>query len=236
MQDVWERIESKAKESNIIGNKLTLICQNHKNKTIIENEKDFAKCPEGGCQNICKKRRKCGHVCEKVCHIYDCNEIKCLKPCQRLNKNCTQLNKHKCTKICWQECGKCEVMVDKILSCGHIQRIKCCEKPAICEELVDKTLRCGHIQRIKCCENPAICEELVDKTLRCGHIQRIKCCEKPTICVKLVNKVLRCGHIQRIKCCEEPKICEELVDKKLACGHIQKKIKCCKIKKYIRYK
>ena len=228
MQDVWERIESKAKESNIIGNKLTLICQNHKNKTIIENEKDFAKCPEGGCQNICKKRKLCGHACEKVCHIYDCNKIKCLKPCQRLNKNCTQLNKHKCTKICWEECGKCEIIVDKILSCGHIQRIKCCEKPAICEVIVDKILSCGHIQRIKCCEEPDPCEELVDKTLRCGHIQRIKCGEKPTKCEKLVNKVLRCGHIQRIKCYEEPKICEELVDKKLKCGHIQKNIRCWK--------
>ena len=225
MLDVWQRIKDKAKEMNIIGDKLTLICQNHKNKTIIGNEKDFAKCPEGGCQEMCRKRMNCGHICEKVCHLYDCNKNKCLKPCARINKNCT-LKKHPCNKLCWEMCGKCEFLMDKKLPCGHIQKnVKCCDEPNICQVIVDKLLRCGHIQRIKCCERPKICEVLVDKELRCGHIQRIKCCENPKICEVLVDKLLKCGHIQRIKYCESPKICEVLVDKKIRCGHIQR-IKC----------
>ena len=228
MIDVWQRIEEKAKELNIIGNKLTLICKNHKNKTIIENEKDFAKCPEGGCQKVCKKRMDCGHVCDKICHVYECDEIRCLKPCIRINRNCEQIIQHKCTKLCWEECGRCEYIVDKKLSCGHIQKkMKCYQKPKICEELVDKKLMCGHIQRIRCCERPKICEELVDKKLICGHIQKVKCCERPKICVEIVDKTLKCGHIQKVKCCDEPKICEELVDKVLKCGHIQINVKCC---------
>jgi len=226
MLDVWQRIKDKAKEMNIIDDKLILICQNHKNKTVIENEKDFAKCPEGGCQEMCRKRMNCGHVCEKVCHVYDCNKNKCLKPCARINKNC-RLKIHPCNKLCWEKCGKCEFLMDKELPCGHVQKnVKCCDEPKICQVIVDKELICGHIQRIKCCEKPKICEVLVDKELICGHIQRIKCCEKPKICEVLVDKELSCGHIQRIKCCERPKICEVLVDKKLRCGHIQKNVKC----------
>ena len=71
MLDVWEKIQKKAQELNIIGDKLTLVCQNHKRKTIISTENDFDNCPEGGCQEICRKRMKCGHVCEKTCHVYD---------------------------------------------------------------------------------------------------------------------------------------------------------------------
>ena len=67
MLDVWEKIKEKAEKINIIGDKLTLICQNHKNKTIISTDKDFDNCPEGGCQEICRKRMNCGHVCEKTC-------------------------------------------------------------------------------------------------------------------------------------------------------------------------
>ena len=227
MLDVWERIEKKAKELNIIGNKLTLICKNHKNITIIENEKDFAKCPEGGCQELCKKRMNCGHVCEKVCHVYDCEKIKCMKPCERINQNCQQLIKHKCTKLCYKECGECEFIVDKKLRCGHIQRnMKCYEKPKLCEVLVDKELPCGHIQRIECYKSPKICEVLVDKELPCGHIQRIECSKKPKICKVLVDKILPCGHCQRLECYKSPKICEVLVSKLLPCGHTKQNCLC----------
>jgi len=227
MLDVWQRIEAKAKELNIIGNKLTLICKNHKNKTIIENEKDFAKCPEGGCQEICRIRKKCGHVCEKVCHVYECDDIKCLKPCVRINKNCEQIIQHRCTKLCWQDCGKCEYIVDKTLPCGHVQKnMKCYQKPKKCEVLVEKILSCGHSQMVKCCESPKPCREIVTIKLICGHSQKVICRHPTKPCEELVYKTLPCGHRQKLKCCEQPKICEELVDKTLKCGHIQKNLKC----------
>ena len=227
MLDVWQRIEAKAKELNIIGNKLTLICKNHKNKTIIENEKDFAKCPEGGCQEICKIRKKCGHVCEKVCHVYECDDIKCLKPCVRINKNCEQIIQHRCTKLCWQDCGKCEYIVDKTLPCRHVQKnMKCYQKPKKCEVLVEKLLSCGHSQMVKCCESPKPCREIVTIKLICGHSQKVICRHPTKPCEELVYKTLPCGHRQKLKCCEQPKICEELVDKTLKCGHIQKNLKC----------
>ena len=224
---VWQRIEEKAKKINIIGDNLTLICQNHKNKTIIQDIKDFAKCPDGGCNQKCRKRMKCGHVCEQYCHNYDCEKIKCEKPCPRINKNC-QYKEHLCTKKCWEDCGKCEVLVNKKLRCGHIQKnIKCCDKTKICEELVDKRLPCGHVQKVKCCKRPKVCEVLVDKRLPCGHVQNVKCCEETKKCRILVNKLLSCGHTQLVKCYKDPELCEELVDKKLRCGHIQKNVKCC---------
>ena len=127
MLDVWEKIQEKAKELNIIGDKLTLECQNHKNKTIISSDKDFDNCPEGGCQEICRKRMNCGHVCEKGCHVYDCNSIKCLKPCPKINPNCS-LKLHKCEKRCYEDCGRCNAIVSKQLPCGHIkEECKCYE-------------------------------------------------------------------------------------------------------------
>ena len=80
------------------------------------------------------KKIECGHVCEKICHVYDCNEIKCLKPCVRIIKNCRMQKKHKCTKLCWQEYGKCEFIVDKKLPCDQY------------EELVNKKLSRKHIR------------------------------------------------------------------------------------------
>ena len=38
---------------------------------------------------------KCGNACEKTCHVYDCNEQKCLKPCRKINPNC-KLFMHEC--------------------------------------------------------------------------------------------------------------------------------------------
>ena len=102
MLDVWEKIQEKAQKINIISDKLTLVCQNHKNKTIISTDKDFDNCPEGGCQEICRKRMNCGHVCEKTCHVYDCNSIKCLKPCPKINPNCS-LKIHRCNKRCYED-------------------------------------------------------------------------------------------------------------------------------------
>ena len=129
----------------IIGDKLTLVCQNHKRKTIISEEKDFANCPEGGCNEICKKRMECGHVCERTCHVYDCNQNKCLKPCGKINKNC-KLNIHQCNKRCYEDCGLCEAKINKLLPCRHIKKdCKCYENEneIKCIEKCYRLLKCG---------------------------------------------------------------------------------------------
>ena len=96
MRGVWAKIRKKAEEMKIIGEKLTLICQNHKKITVISKIEDFGNCPEGGCQEPCKKRMRCGHACEKLCHNYDCNSRKCIKPCSKEYLPCN----HPCPKLC----------------------------------------------------------------------------------------------------------------------------------------
>ena len=88
----------------------------------------------------------CGHVCEKTCHVYDCNEMKCLKPCRKINPNC-KLKEHICKKRCYEDCGRCEAIVSKKLPCGHIkEKCKCYEdeKYIKCVEKCNKILKCGH--------------------------------------------------------------------------------------------
>ena len=87
MKDVWEKIYNKSKLLNIIGDKLTLACQTHNHKTIIYRYEDFENLSkEGGCKEKCNKILKCGHFCERICHIKnDCNNIICNQPCKKIN-------------------------------------------------------------------------------------------------------------------------------------------------------
>ena len=234
MMDVWEKIKKKAIEMDLIGDKLTLVCQNHKNKTIISNHKDFENCPEGGCQEICKKRMKCGHVCERTCHIYDCNENKCLKPCRKINKNCKLLI-HECKKRCYEDCGRCEEKVDKKLPCGHIKKkCKCYEDENLikCIEKCDKKLKCGHKCTLNCCDDCKTCkctEKIKVKIVSCAHINEIECNLMSNvlniICQEKCNKVLPCGHNCQGTCglCLQGSLhakCGVKCGRNLPCGHI----------------
>ena len=233
MLDVWEKIQKKAQDLNIIGDKLTLVCQNHKKKTIITTENDFDNCPEGGCQEICKKRMKCGHVCEKTCHVYDCNSINCLKPCPKINPNCS-LEIHKCSKRCYEDCGRCEAIVSKRLPCGHIhEKCKCYEDvmEIKCTEKCNKILKCGHKCPGYCSEdcNSLSCKEKIKCKLLCGHINEIECHllknVNQIICQEKCNQVLPCGHKCQGTCgeCLEGtlhKKCESNCGRNLPCGHI----------------
>ena len=233
MLDVWEKIQKKAEELNIIGDKLTLVCQNHKNKTIISSENDFDNCPEGGCNEICRKRMKCGHVCEKTCHVYDCNSIKCLKPCPKINPNCS-LQVHKCSRRCYEDCGRCEATVDKLLPCGHIkEKCKCYENTLEikCNEKCNQKLKCGHKCQGYCWQdcNSLECKEKIRCRLACGHINEIECHLlkdlNQILCQEKCDKVLPCGHKCQGTCgeCLEGtlhKKCESNCGRNLPCGHI----------------
>ena len=233
MLDVWQKIQTKAQDLNIIGDKLTLVCQNHNKETIISTENDFDNCPEGGCTEICKKRLKCGHVCEKTCHVYDCNSIKCLKPCPKINPNCS-LQIHKCIKRCYEECGRCEALVTKKLPCGHTkEKCKCYEDVFVikCTEKCNRKLKCGHKCKGYCWEDcdSLPCKEKIRCRLLCGHINEIECHLlknfNQLICQEKCNQVLPCGHTCQGTCgeCLEGtlhKKCEFKCGRNLPCGHI----------------
>ena len=225
MNKLWFKIKELAKKKEIISDKLTLMCQKHKNKTIITNLLDFSKIPEGGCKEKCGERLDCGHLCELLCHPYNHKEIKCKKPCIKILP-CG----HKCTKLCFQDCGKCLTKIRKVLKCGHsglyecyldINTIKCLEK-------CNKIKKCGHICKLKCYEDceKELCREEVEKKLLCGHKGKFEChlplykckCKEPC------NTTLKCGHICSGNCgkCLMGTLhipCTNECGKGLICGH-----------------
>ena len=227
MIGIWGKIRKKAEELKIIGNELVLECQNHKRKTIISKISDFDNCPEGGCQEPCKKRMACGHVCEKLCHVYNCNEQKCFKPCTRKYSPCG----HPCNKLCSEKCDKCEKIVEKKLPCGHIKKkCKCSDDKYFiqCYEKCERKLKCGHSCKLKCyeiCESIS-CKEKVEKILSCGHKNLVECGKQlyELICEEKCQINLECGHDCKGTCgrCLEGTLhvkCESKCDRVLPCGH-----------------
>ena len=223
---IWKKIKEKAEDLKIIGNELILECQNHKNKTIIKKLSDFENCPEGGCQIPCKKRMKCGHACEKLCHVYNCNDKKCFKPCAKQYSPCN----HPCKKLCYENCEQCQELVDKKLKCGHIYKNCICsanENSLKCEEKCNKKLKCGHICKLKCYEI-CFCKEIVEKKLQCGHISKVECGNEnlyEIICQEKCGETnLECGHECKGTCgqCLQGTLhikCESKCGKILCCGH-----------------
>ena len=228
MLGVWSKIKQKAEEMKIIGEKITLICQNHKKTTIISKIEDFDNCPEGGCQEPCKTRRKCGHACEKLCHNYDCNTKKCLKPCSKKYEPCN----HQCPKLCYEDCDKCEKIVKKKLPCGHIKyNCKCFEEECEikCEEKCERKLKCGHKCELKCYQkcDEHLCKVKITRKLLCGHEVKEECGKYiyEIICKKKCGKILECGHNCTGTCgeCLQGSLhikCQSKCGKVLPCGHI----------------
>ena len=95
------------------GPRLPLYCPNHPDNegSIAIKDEDFNQVPEGGCRLPCEYRMPCGHTCPLVCHGYgpEHKKIKCFKPCSKIISTCG----HKCPKLCHQECGDCQVKVEK---------------------------------------------------------------------------------------------------------------------------
>ena len=235
MFDVWQNIKKKAEELNLIGNKLKLKCEKHGTITEIKDYKDFSECPEGGCQKKCGKRRKCGHICELLCHNYECEEKKCTKICNKPNPNCTMENeedKHICKKLCCKPCGNCTEIRKIKLRCNHVIEAECYlanhQDQIKCNEPCERTLKCGHKCPLKCFEDcsTAFCKENVIRTLSCGHTVEVACGTKKyeILCPKKCTAELPCHHKCTGTCgtCLGGTLhvkCTKNCDKSLVCGH-----------------
>ncbi|KAF0765131.1 NFX1-type zinc finger-containing protein 1-like, partial [Aphis craccivora] len=192
------------------------------------------------CTTKCTDRLQCGHACNIDCHKDDDpthEKFICLKPCSKLNINCSQ--DHKCKKKCYEKCSNCAMKVDKLLECGHLKKsVKCsddikniqCSKHLPC----NRKLKCGHKCQKKCYED-CQCNVIVTKTHpECGHTNKIECQTNPErnfICLKKCTRTMGCGHECRNRCRNEcdPKKCKELIfkEKTLACGHSKMWVYCC---------
>ncbi|XP_014279348.1 NFX1-type zinc finger-containing protein 1 [Halyomorpha halys] len=185
---------------------------------------------EGGllpCSSNCTDFLSCGHPCTKECHFpipHLLGEY-CPMPCDKPNINCPY--GHKCSKVCGEDCGECEVKTITTMPCGHTVNGKCNDiKNKKCKLLLDKNLGCGHTVEVECYQfdSEVECTKTNLERLPCGHDIEIPCGEtiKEKVCKEIIEKYLPCGHSITIPChlsSEENIDCEELVEKELKCGH-----------------
>ncbi|XP_066564198.1 NFX1-type zinc finger-containing protein 1 isoform X2 [Amia ocellicauda] len=226
----WKDILLSLEDKKLIGRGLTLICQRHPGtKTVIQKGSDFRRIPEGGCTLPCQDRLPCGHPCQRKCHPNDLQHTayRCKLPCER--SPCTK--GHPCPKTCWEDCGLCEVEVDKELSgCGHVQRSLCYvpDFTIVCKHPTVLTLPCGHNKEVFCSEDLAKvhCQELVDLELPCGHTKNTECFYRkmPPPCFNECSETLDCGHACSGNCdeCIQGNLhvgCKKKCTRILVCSH-----------------
>src|SRR5437762_10958417 len=159
--EMWNQVTSILEGRNQIGRILRLRCPRHIEAVLeISTPSDFEiVAPEGGCKELCRQQRKCGHSCDLLCHAEIRHEsAPCQKPCPKSHP-CG----HSCSKRCSESCGKCMVLENDVrLPCGHsLPSVECwvardLTKPETrCRERVVRELpRCGHKVEMWCWDNP----------------------------------------------------------------------------------
>lgn len=138
------------------------------------------------CTFKCLDLLDCGHACELNCHknvdphheevffpsvVIAYNSIflkiisfqyECKRPCEKINSTCPL--KHKCQKLCHENCFECTVKINKTLPCGHIQKdVSCYDQNIKCLSQCDRFLMCDHKCPAMCFEKCQPCEIQVSK-------------------------------------------------------------------------
>ncbi|XP_022316845.2 NFX1-type zinc finger-containing protein 1-like isoform X1 [Crassostrea virginica] len=223
---LWMKIIEAAKQNEVLGRNLTVVCQKHpETTTTISCPQDFEKVQDGGCDQLCSTQLKCGHVCDKKCHADDTiHDLGCEKPCL---KRCE--NGHPCREKCHKDCRPCTTKMEKTFStCEHKIQIPCCEfydfRP--CQSECNRELGCGHPCTLKCSQdcNTVPCRKIINvKHPQCGHMTTVECCSKNDFrCTEQCSKVLKCGHTCTLKCFQDCDIlcCQEMINvNHPQCGH-----------------
>lgn len=211
---LWFNIVNDLEKEKMIGKILNVCCQSHPAKmTSITKTTDFDNCLNGGCDETCSQRLECGHKCEQKCHVVDHQMFKCVKPCDRVMKDCRY--DHVCKRKCYEECDTCEEKVDYKLACGHSKDVKC--------KFVKPYELYGSIKHE--ISQEFLCFKMVEKHFEnsCGHKIECKCYELPTIkCNTIVYRVKpTCGHKISMQCSHDLDaiVCRTVVTKRLECGH-----------------
>ena len=230
---IWDTLVNIMSKRNDVKSSLTLRCQNHPNSVVeARTSDDFKAVPDGGCKRTCDERLKCGHICQRFCHILDRSHemTNCYKLCPNTNA-CG----HKCKKKCFQDCNPCEYVVEKVIPmCGHKAIMKCHSDPikwkclAPCAYL----LPCGHQCTEECSRcllkknHRKQCMVEVERQWPCKHLVKSKCFEDPELipCPQACNIKLNCGHQCSGSCGEclggkIHKTCINTCGKTLPCGH-----------------
>lgn len=178
---MWVDVQEKLEEVEAVGEAFNLCCPRHKDTPIrcAEPEDFLRSSPEGGCSLACEWRLdKCGHQCLAKCHSAAMHSaFLCPRSCPRHRSTCD----HACPKMCGEDCGPCQVLVDDVdLPCGHI-------KDAVrCFKTLDKaSIRCT--------------VPVMKRVPECGHRVTVPCYTKVDVkeyrCPDPCNHALECGHV-----------------------------------------
>ncbi|EDS36543.1 NFX1-type zinc finger-containing protein 1 [Culex quinquefasciatus] len=65
---MWQTIRKRLETHSAIGSVLELMCEEHMCLVQIEQPEDFEKVSYGGCQDMCRVVKECGHQCDSFCH------------------------------------------------------------------------------------------------------------------------------------------------------------------------
>jgi len=206
---LWNSIIKDLKANSQLVDALPLACQNHPDNVIFaKNSQDYRQVPEGGCMRDCGYRLPCGHVCIRKCHPADRlhEEYVCRKPCVKILCE----HGHQCLKRCFEECGKCQYMVEKTVpSCGHVQSMRCHVEPENfqCRVPCTKVLPCDHVCQ-EVCGRPCTkeCKVIVkERAWPCGHLLTVACYRNPDnfTCNFTMTRTLSCGHSVTAGCSED---------------------------------
>jgi len=196
--ELWRTVLDILKKQSCIGRYLTLQCQNHPAKyTIVTKESDFKNAQDGGCNQLCGQTLACGHTCPRFCHPYSHDQLECNKVCTKKHEGCG----HPCTKRCFEDCGPCQVLVEKLDEhCGHKNKVPCYVPidEAVCTQPCSKMMPCKKHPCPKMCGEVCgqFCHAIVEKDLKCGHSAKLECGEDPWKyrCSFPCLSFLECGH------------------------------------------
>ncbi|GJP88490.1 NF-X1 finger and helicase domain protein [Aspergillus niger] len=143
---MWRQVVEILKSKDNFGTQIKLQCPRHPDSPIAVSEPDhFVQfSPEGGCNQRCVNRLKCGHA------------FYCQEPCPRPLKGCD----HACPKHCGDKCPqRCQVTVfdaNRHLPCGHAAaELPCWQAQDLsevkCPMPVAKQVRgCNHTVTVPC--------------------------------------------------------------------------------------
>lgn len=185
---MWARVIDILQKDGNFGTSLELQCPRHPDHLIAVSELDhfLQYSPEGGCNERCMNRLKCGHACKKKCHSTILHDtVHCPEPCPRVLKGCD----HTCPKACGDPCpDHCVVHVHQAgrrLLCGHPAEVLPCWQAqdvslVRCMKRVEKQVPgCGHKITVQCHVNVAkagyCCDAPCNANLSCGHTCKRPC-------------------------------------------------------------
>ncbi|ODM20268.1 hypothetical protein SI65_03321 [Aspergillus cristatus] len=185
---MWAQVIDILRQDGNFGTYLELQCPRHPDIPIAVSESDhfLQYSPEGGCNERCVNRLKCGHACKQKCHsaiLHDA--VYCQEPCPKVMKGCDHSCPNRCGDLCPIKCNVHVHQAGRRLLCGHVaEHLPCWQAQDVslvrCSEPVQKQASgCGHKVTVQChvdlAKSGYRCDAPCNANLSCGHTCKRPC-------------------------------------------------------------